>query len=59
MTQQLIDTLGCKKGTFPFTYLGLPLSDKKLHKIAYLPLIQKVNTILQGWAAAQLLIAGR
>lgn len=57
--QNLVTLLGCKKGSFPFTYLGLPLSDKKLPKSAYIPLIQKINNKLQGWAATQLSIAGR
>lgn len=55
----LVNLLGCKKGTFPFTYLGLPLSNKKLPRSAYMPLIQKVNNRLQGWATNHLSIAGR
>lgn len=32
LEQQIVDTLGCKKGAFSFTYLGLPLFDKKFSK---------------------------
>lgn len=51
--------LGCKLGKLPMTYLGLPLSSKKLNKNAYLPLIQRFNNRLAGWAAKHLTIAGR
>lgn len=59
LVQQLTDVLGCKRGSFPLCYLGLPLSDKALPKTAYIPLLQKINNKLQGWAARQLSIAGR
>jgi hypothetical protein len=49
--------LGCKKGTFPIIYLGLPLSDKRLPKITYLPLLQKFSARLSGWAAKKLSMA--
>jgi hypothetical protein len=29
---QLAEIMGCKTGSFPFKYLGLPLSNKKLKK---------------------------
>lgn len=51
--------MGCRLGSFPFIYLGLPLSNKKLTKQAYIPLIQKFNKRLAGWAAKYLSIAGR
>lgn len=50
--------MGCRLGTFPFTYLGLPLSHKPLNKQAYLPLLQKFQRLL-GWAEKVLSIAGR
>ncbi|XP_078173282.1 uncharacterized protein LOC144567102 [Carex rostrata] len=57
--QELANVLGCRLATLPFTYLGLPLSNKKLPKSAYLPLIQRMNNRLGGWAAKHLTIAGR
>ena len=39
--------LGCKENTFPFTYLGLPLSDTKLSKISFMPLIENIKRRLQ------------
>jgi hypothetical protein len=59
LAQQLSDVLGCKKGTFPIIYLGLPLSDKRLSKVTYLPLLQKSSARLSGWAAKKLLMAAR
>ena len=59
MANELEQILGCKLKTFPFTYLGIPLSDKKLPRSAYLPLIEKMNAKLAGWAARFLSIAGR
>lgn len=58
-TTQLSMVLGCKVSEFPFTYLGLPLSNKRLPKAAYLPLIHKLNSRLAGWAAKHLSIVGR
>ncbi|XP_078169794.1 uncharacterized protein LOC144564134 [Carex rostrata] len=57
--QELALAMGCKLGQFPLTYLGLPLSNKKLPKTAYLPLIQRFSARLAGWAATNLSIAGR
>lgn len=57
--QLLLDVLDCKRGQYPFTYLGLPLSDKILPKSAYILLIHKINKRLQGWTAKQLSITRR
>lgn len=57
--QQLARVLECKLATLPFIYLGLPLSNKKLSKCAYLPLIQRMNKRLSGWEAKHLSIASR
>ena len=56
---QLPAILGCGQSEFPFTYLGLPLSNKKLPKTTFLPLIYRLNGRLAGWAAKHLSIAGR
>jgi hypothetical protein len=59
LTQQLSDVLGCKKGTFPIIYLDLPLSDKRLPKVAYLPSLKKISARLSGWVAKILSMAAR
>ena len=38
--------LGCQVGSFPQTYLGLPLSDTKLRLTAFAPLISKSDKYL-------------
>lgn len=57
--QQLAASMGCNLGHFPFTYLGLPLSNKRINKTAFLPLVGKFNRRLTGWSAKFLSIAGR
>lgn len=49
--------LGCKHSSFPFKYLGLPLSDSRLCKQDYIPLVQKVSARLTGWGSKLLNIA--
>jgi hypothetical protein len=57
--QELANILHCKASTFPITYLGLPLSDRKLTRSAYLPLIQQEERRLPGWRAHLLSIGRR
>ncbi|WVZ65394.1 hypothetical protein U9M48_014768 [Paspalum notatum var. saurae] len=56
---RMIRILQCKEGTFPQTYLGLPLSNYKLNMSAFAPLIAKVDKRLSGWSAMILSQAGR
>lgn len=44
----LINTMGCKRGAFPFTYLGLPLGLAKPTVEQCLPLVQKIVKKLIG-----------
>lgn len=57
-SQPLVNILQCQQGNFPFTYLGLPLLDRKIPKTTYLPLINKLSKRLIGWAASNLSIIG-
>jgi exonuclease III len=41
--EQIAEALNCKVASFPQTYLGLPLSDTKLPKEAFLPYISSVE----------------
>lgn len=50
----LAQMMGCRLGSFPFTYLGLPLSYKSLNKQALLALLQRFQKRLAGWSAKQL-----
>ncbi|CAN6348274.1 unnamed protein product, partial [Urochloa humidicola] len=56
---QLQDILGCQLGTFPQTYLGLPLSSDKLKLSTFAPLIAKSDKYLSGWQASLLNHMGR
>lgn len=56
---ELESILGCRLKQFPFTYLGIPLSDRQLPRIAYISLIEKLNKKLASWATKFLSIAGR
>ncbi|XP_078150757.1 uncharacterized protein LOC144546100 [Carex rostrata] len=51
--------LNCRLAELPMTYLGIPLSDKRLPKSAYLDLLHKFSKRLGGWASRFLSIAGR
>jgi hypothetical protein len=57
--QALANVMHCKMTFFSITYLGLPLSDKKLKRLKYLPLIQQEEKRLSGWWAKLLSIEGR
>jgi hypothetical protein len=49
----------CNVHQFPYKYLRLPLSVKKLPKIAFQELIDKVDDKLPGWKSALITNAGR
>lgn len=57
--RDLAEIMDCEAASFPITYLGLPLTDKKLQKMHYLPLIQKITGKLTTWKADMLSIGGR
>jgi hypothetical protein len=57
--EDMVNTLHCKCGSFPQTYLGLPLSNAKLPVSAFAPLIAKVDRYLAGWKASLLSSVGR
>ncbi|XP_050277754.1 uncharacterized protein LOC126719217 [Quercus robur] len=45
----LLNVLGCKQGTPPMKYLGLPLGDKCKDKIIWNPILEKIERRLAGW----------
>lgn len=51
--------LNCRLMELPVVYLGIPLSDKRLPKSAYVDLLHRFSKRLGGWAARFLSIAGR
>ncbi|XP_019225236.1 PREDICTED: uncharacterized protein LOC109206830 [Nicotiana attenuata] len=57
--QAILNTLGFEEGTFPFRYLGVPLSSKKLTVQQCLPLIEKITDRVRCWSARLLSYFGR
>ena len=47
--EMLVDALGCKQGSLPMKYLGLPLGAKLKDKAIWNPIIEKVERRLAGW----------
>jgi hypothetical protein len=47
--QTVADRLNCKLGAFPFIYLGLPISDRKLTMEQWLFLVRKLAGRVEPW----------
>ena len=52
-------SLHCTISAFPTTYLGLPISNKKLRRCDFLAWIEKIANKLLGWKASLMNLAGR
>jgi hypothetical protein len=57
--QEILDVFLARTGSFPCRYLGLPLHIKKLRKLDYLPLLEKVGGKLPGWKGKLMTKAAR
>ncbi|KAL2920834.1 LINE-1 retrotransposable element ORF2 protein [Bienertia sinuspersici] len=55
----MLGILGMPKGSIPFTYLGAPLSSKKLTIAQCKPLVERVTARIHTWVARHLSYAGR
>ena len=51
--------LGCKVGSFPVTYLSLPLCKGQANEEVWNPVIEKVETKLSTWKTSYLSLGGR
>jgi len=51
-------TLPCAPADFPYTYLGLPVSTRKIGKVELLKWIEKISDKLLCWNAALMNMAG-
>jgi hypothetical protein len=49
--EEISNTMPCIMAEFPCTYLGLPISNKKLCKADLMPWIEKIVDKLPGWKA--------
>jgi len=57
--QLLAGVLGCSIGSFPSTYLGLPLGVRFKEKAIWDPIIGRFEKRLSGWKASYLSKGGR
>ena len=55
----LLNVLGCKQGTLPMKYLGLPLGAKFKDKTIWSPILEKMEKRLAGWKHLYLSKGGR
>jgi hypothetical protein len=57
--QQGCSILNCSSASFPCTYLGLPISDKKLRRCDFMLWVEMIAERLPNWKAHLLNLAGR
>ncbi|KAK1692879.1 hypothetical protein QYE76_009576 [Lolium multiflorum] len=55
----IANKLNCKLGSFPFIYLGLPISDRKLTLEQWLFLVRKLATKIEPWLGRLMSSGGR
>ena len=58
-TTAIASSLTCSVSKFPCTYLGLPISDKKLRKADLLSWVERIGDKLPGWKANMMNMSGR
>ncbi|XP_071739290.1 uncharacterized protein [Rutidosis leptorrhynchoides] len=54
-----VNSLGCKVGKFPCTYIGLPIGSKMNRAKDWCSVIEKFNSRLSGWEMRSLSFGGR
>jgi mannosylglycoprotein endo-beta-mannosidase len=59
MKKLILSDTGFAKGSFPFRYLGVPLSPHRLLASQFSPLLQKLESTIQSWLGKHLSYAGR
>ena len=57
--EMLVNALGCKQGSLPMKYLGLPLGAKWKDRAVWNPIIEKVENRLAGWKRLYLSKGGK
>jgi hypothetical protein len=55
----ILQDSGFLEGSFPFRYLGVPLSSHRLMASQFSPLLHKLESAIQGWMGKLLSYAGR
>ncbi|KAK1693140.1 hypothetical protein QYE76_009837 [Lolium multiflorum] len=56
---RIANKFNCKQGAFPFIYLGLPISDRKLSLEQWLFLVRRLASKLEPWVGRLLSSGGR
>ena len=59
MRQEILLETGFSAGSFPFKYLGVPLSPHRLLVSQFSPLLRKLEAAVQNWVGKHLSFAGR
>uniref|UniRef100_A0A6N2LZA0 Reverse transcriptase domain-containing protein n=1 Tax=Salix viminalis TaxID=40686 RepID=A0A6N2LZA0_SALVM len=59
LRQEIIHATGFAEGSFPFKYLGMPLSPNRLLVSQFSPLLRKLQATIQSWVGKHLSYAGR
>jgi hypothetical protein len=59
MKQLILSDTGFVEGSFPFRYLGVPLSPHRLLASQFSPLLHKLDSAIQRWPGKHLNYAGR
>ncbi|PKU83210.1 putative mitochondrial protein [Dendrobium catenatum] len=59
VAEEICNILNVQQSFSPMKYLGLPIFYKKLRSCDFQPLLQKITTLLDGWKAKTLSLAGR
>ncbi|XP_011016272.1 PREDICTED: uncharacterized protein LOC105119785, partial [Populus euphratica] len=57
--QLILQDTGFVEGSFPFRYLGVPLSPHRLLASQFSPLLNKIHSTIYGWLGKHLSYAGR
>jgi hypothetical protein len=53
------DILNCATGEWPIKYLGVPVTNSKLHVVDWLPVDEKLIKRMDGWKGGALSFGGR
>ena len=57
--QRIANHLNCRLGSFPTTYLGMPISDTRLQEKDFRPIISKLQPRMEPWQGRWLSKAAR
>ena len=59
LLERLTQLMGCNSGSLPSSYLGLPLSEGRVPKSLWSPVVEKLEKKLATWKSRYLSLRGR